>query len=185
MSMCFPDWYNFRVCLILQKPTVPTACFKKTLPQHCKPASDPRSEEAFHHRHRADIFPCPDALQNHPTSSSLCSSFTVLSPIYQQQSSPLFVLVNFTYFNNNPSSPCYTRSILHLLSTRPIRRMHRGQTPCLNRPTCPQTGTNPCQSIPMALDSTTITIKYPLLCLRHPHPQIHGPVTSQLAHLLS
>lgn len=83
MLMSCPDWYNFRVCLILQKPTVRTACFEKTLPQHCKPISDTRSVELFYHRHRADIFRYLDALKCHSPSNfnkSLYSSLLFPAP---------------------------------------------------------------------------------------------------------
>ena len=83
MSMSFLDWYNFRVCLILQKPTVRTACFEKTLPQYCKSNPNLRSVEAFYHLRRADIFRCLDALQ--------CHSSTTTKSLYTPHCLPLYL----------------------------------------------------------------------------------------------
>lgn len=70
LPMSFPDWFNFRVCLILQKVTVRTTGLEDTLPQHCKSTSVLGSVEASYHRRCPDIFRCIDALQHYPASNS-------------------------------------------------------------------------------------------------------------------
>lgn len=95
VPMSFPDWYNLRVCLILQKPSDRTACFEKTLPQHCKPTADPRSVEAFYHLRRADIFRYLDALQCHLPSKITTSQHSFLVyPTHLSKTS--FVTVHHT-----------------------------------------------------------------------------------------
>lgn len=60
--LSFPDWYNLRVCLILQEPSVRTACFQKTLPHHCKAISDPCTVDILKYQRPANIYQFVDAL---------------------------------------------------------------------------------------------------------------------------
>lgn len=181
IPVAFPSWFNFRVCLILQKVTVRTAFLKGTLPQHCKSTQRLETVEASFHPHCTYISQC----LGHLTIPLIRTSpKATVEPRHVQ-------LYHFAgdasgCVSNSASNPsifstsCITQSNLPPLSTHLIRCIHRGRTPYLIHHTYPPAGMSRPQNIRMALAFIATNSKSSRRSHHHHRPQILGRVTSQV-----
>ena len=145
--------------------------------------------KASNRLHHTDIFWLLDALTpyittHHQLSSKASLSLIRIDSITLKETSVIVHHTSIRNFDNVLLPPCSTRNNLHPLSTRLIRHMHRGLTPCLSHHIYLQADMKPQQSTPTVLGFTTTTIKCMRPSLRRHRLQILGRATSQAPLLL-